>query len=183
MTRRLSDLAMTERPAPLPLLQGLRKSDFDIQTLDDEIRVDRLCVDLLKHFFLHLTKEQGCPPEQAGEFCNGADYFLREFIIADRNDNLFAVDAVRVRQFAGHWYITRTMEPNMDELGGILAGTAACYRYLAAQGLVDRERAEAIAAACEDLDFYAQRIDSFWAIEDGGFDAWRRRCPLDEKGR
>jgi hypothetical protein len=176
---------MTERPAPLPPLQGLRISDYEIHDLEDEIRVDRLCVDLLKHLFLDLTREGGCEPEQAGEYCHGADYFLREFIIADRNINLFTITAYHVRQFAGHWYIIRTMEPNMVELGNILAGTTACYRFLATQGLITKEQAEAIEAACDDRDFYARRIDQFWAIEDGGYEAWRAACPLEapEAGR
>lgn len=161
-----------------PLLQGLNKSDYLIENLDDEIRVDKQCVDLLRRLYQDLTKQSGLAPEQAGEFCHGADYFLREFIIADRRVNLFAVEASHIRQFAGHWYIVRTPEPNLKELANILSGTAEFYRFLARQGLMTEEITNEIAAQCLELDYYQQRIDGFWAIEGDGYEAWRQACPL-----
>lgn len=173
---------MDNQSEVLPLLKGLDKSAFHVGSLDDEIRVDRLCVDLIRHLYQHLTHEDGLEPERAGELCHGADYFLREFIIADRNDNLFHIGAERVRQFAGHWYIVRNLEPNRAELAGILAGIAACYRFLTRQGLIPQAACAEIVAACDELDNYDARIESFWAIGDGGYDAWRAACPLDEPG-
>jgi hypothetical protein len=162
-----------------PLLQGVHKNDYNIVDLDDEIRVDQLCVGLVRHFNLHLTQQGGLSPEQAGELCLGADYFLREFIIADRRQNIFAIEAERVRQFAGHWYITRTTEPNLTELQSILKGTAGFYSYLADQGLINSEIAGEIDVQCREFDYYQKRIDDFWSIEGEGFDAWRQACPLE----
>jgi len=162
-----------------PLLQGLNKNDFNIASLDDEIRVDRRCVDLLRHFYQYLTCHEGLSPQQAGEICHGADYFLREFIIADRRDNLFRTSAERVRQFAGHWYIIRTPEPNLAELTRILEGTTLFYGFLAEQSLVERQVSLEIARQCDKKDYYQHRIDEFWAIEGNGFDAWRQACPLE----
>lgn len=164
---------------PLSLLQGLKTDDYTITTLDDEIRVDQLCVDLLRRFNQHMTQQARLNPEQAGEICHGADYFLREFIIADRHNNLFRIDPERVRQFAGHWYIIRTPEPNMIELDTILKGTAEFYDYLANQGLVDQQNAADIKAHCLEHDYYQQRIDDFWAITGEGYNAWRQACPLE----
>lgn len=163
-----------------PLLQGLNKADYDVENLDDEIRIDRQCVDLLRRLYLDLTKQSGVAPEQAGELCYGADYFLREFIIADRRENLFAINASHIRQFAGHWYIIRTPEPNLKELAGILSGTAEFYRFLARQELITENLASEIAAECLRLDDYQQRIVDFWAIEGDGYDAWRQACPLTQ---
>ena len=162
-----------------PLLQGLNKTDYNIQNLDDEIRVDRLCIDLLRHLYQDLTQQRNVPPEQAGEFCQGADYFLREFIVADRCENLFTVEALRVRQFAGHWYIVRTPEPNLNELTRILTGTAEFYGFLSRQELVTVVTADEITSQCRELDYYQQRIDDFWAIEDDGYTAWQQACPLE----
>jgi len=162
-----------------PLLQGLNKNDFNIVTLDDEIRVDRRCVDLLRHFNQHLACQKGLSPEQAGEICHGADYFLREFMIADRRDNIFRTSAERVRQFAGHWYIIRTTEPNLTELATVLNGTALFYNFLAEQNLVDPQVSMDIAQQCNETGYYQRRIDAFWAIEGDGFDAWRQACPLE----
>ena len=162
-----------------PILRGVNRNDFNIVTLDDEIRVDKRCIDLLRHFNQYLTYQEGLPPEQAGEICHGADYFLREFIIADRHDNLFCTSALRVRQFAGHWYIIRTPEPNLTELKNILKGTAMFFNFLAGQELVDLQVSLDITQQCNDVDYFQQRIDNFWAIEGDGFDAWRQACPLE----
>jgi len=170
---------MTTSAELRPLLQGLSKTDFDILSLEDEIRVDRRCVDLLHHLFQDLTVQQGLSPEQAGELCHGADYFLREFIVADRRANLFHTEDMHVRQFAGHWYIIRTPEPNLSELRVILAGTAEFFQLLGRQGLVAADVVAAIAAQCRELDYYQQRIDAFWTIERDGYDAWRQACPLE----
>lgn len=161
-----------------PLLQGLNRTDYNIANLDDEIRVDSLCVDLLRYLYQELVQKQGLPPEQAGEHCHGADYFLREFVIPERHKNLFAVEAKDLLQFAGHWYIIRTPEPNLTELKKILTGTAELYSYLASQKLVSRDTAEAISTQSRQLDYFQKRIDDFWAIEGDGYDAWREACPL-----
>ncbi|HAD03696.1 MAG: hypothetical protein A2091_06925 [Desulfuromonadales bacterium GWD2_61_12] len=150
---------------------------FNIATLDDEIRVDGLCGRLLQTFCRDLVAA-GEEPLRAGQLARGADYFLREFIIADRHDNLFHLDPLRVRQFAGHWYIIRNLEPNAAELRELLSGVEAFYRYCAEHDKVPRHIADAIAIACHHLDYYAERIEAFWAIVDDGFAAWQNGCPL-----
>jgi len=150
---------------------------FNIVTLEDEIRVDELCGRLLQTFCRDLVTG-GEEPLRAGQLARGADYFLREFIIADRHDNLFHLDPQRVKQFAGHWYIIRNLEPNVAELRDLLAGVEAFYRYCADHGKVPLSGAEAIATACHNLEYYADRIESFWAIVDDGFASWQNDCPL-----
>ncbi len=146
------------------------EANFDIATLEDEIRVDVLCSRLLQTFCRDLVAA-GEEPLRAGQLARGADYFLREFIIADRHDNLFRLDPLRVRQFAGHWYIIRNLEPNVAELRDLLAGVAEFYRYCADHGKVTRSCADTVAVACQNLDYYAGRIEDFWAIVDDGFAA------------
>lgn len=150
---------------------------FNIICLDDEIRVDGLCGRLLQTFCRDLVNA-GEEPLRAGQLARGADYFLRDFVIADRRDNLFRLDPLRVRQFAGHWYIIRNLEPNIAELREMLTGVEAFYRYCAHHGKVTPLTAEAIAQACHDLDYYAARIETFWAISGDGFSAWEKECPL-----
>ena len=169
---------MTPKAELHPLLQGLNKTDYNIVNIDDEIRVDKLCVDLLRHLYQALIQNNGMQPEQAGGCCHGADYFLREFIIPERQKNLFSVEAIDLKQFAGHWYIIRTPEPNLSELKSILTGTAEFYRYLSNQKMVSKEAADAMTAQSEELDYFQKRIDDFWTIEGNGYDAWREACPL-----
>jgi len=159
-------------------LNRINSKDFDVLTIDDEIRVDALCASLLLAVRDRLLSADNSDPFMVGELCQGADYFLREFIIAECADNLLRLPPERIGQFAGHWYIIRTLEPNTGELATILSGIAACYRVLAEAGLVETRLAEEVTAACAELPVYSQRIDDFWAITDDGFDRWRAACPL-----
>lgn len=159
-------------------LQQLKKEDYTIRSFDDELRVDQLCTRLLRRFFEDMTGHEGFSPLEAGELCHGADYFLRDFLVADRHLNLFETTAEQVRQFAGHWYIVRTPEPNMTELAAVLAGIHAFYHYLAGRDLVSAGQVQQIIEACGAFAFYRERIETFWAIEGDGFLTWRQACPL-----
>jgi len=168
--------------APIPLdLKQVKPDDFEVRTLDDEIRVDEYCCRLLLAIRDQLLAAGSFDPVEIGALCQGADYFLREFVVAECNDNLFRLPAERIRQFAGHWYIVRNLEPNARELTTILAGISVCYQVLAGHGLVDPELAAAIGVMCADLPYYHQRIEDFWSIESDGFDHWRSGCPLPKR--
>ena len=156
----------------------VQREDFTVHNLDDEIRVDALSRRLLLAIRDVLLERGDLSPLQVGKLCHGADLFLRDFVVATCGDNLFHLPPERVRQFAGHWYIVNTLEPNGAELAVILDGIAACYEVLADQGLVERTRYAAILAACADLPGYLQRIEDFWAISADGYDRWRAACPL-----
>jgi hypothetical protein len=153
---------------------------FEINNLDDEIRADQSCVRLLRLFCRDLIEEEGLAPRDAGTLANGADYFLREFIIAERRENIFAIAAGRIRQFAGNWYIIKNLEPNMAELSTILQGTQAFYSFAGKIGRVPPDVVERIGRECGELDYYQQRIESFWAIEGGGYQRWEERCSLKD---
>lgn len=154
---------------------------YQIATLDDEVRADRSCVALLQLFRDELLAA-GIDGVEAGSRAHGADYFLREFIIGDRRENILELAYGRVRQFAGHWYIVRTMEPNREELSSILAGVAGFYAFLTRHGKVPAELRDEVAAECRELDYYQRRIETFWAITGDGFTAWRNLCPLPPAG-
>jgi hypothetical protein len=153
-------------------------ASFDIASLEDEIRADQLIGDLLRQFFADQVEGLQQEPEVAGRLTRGADYFLREFLISDRRENIFHIRPERVRQFAGNWYIIRNLEPNMADLGDILEGVAAFYIWLDKARNVTTERATEINRHCQDFEYYQQRIESFWAIEGDGFSAWNMDCPL-----
>ena len=157
-----------------------RPESFDIADLQDEIRADRLCHRLLEVFYLDLVEEERTAPAAASLLAYGANYFLREFVIPDRQQNIFTLPPQAVRKFAGNWYIVRNMEPNLAELSDILRGVDAFYRFCSRTGKVSRDRAEAISRECAELDFYRRRIETFWAIEDDGYHAWERECSLKD---
>jgi hypothetical protein len=139
---------------------------FDVANWQDEARVDRLCVELLKKFHRSLLDEQQTEPLEAGNLARGADYFLREFIIGDRQENIFDITPKRVRQFAGNWYIIKNMEPNMEELTDLLFGIDAFYSWCTDIGHYDDELQKQIQSYCQDLDLYRERIEKFWDITD-----------------
>ena len=154
--------------------------NFEIDDLEGEINADKLCNRLLRLFYLHLHEEHSCTPEKASALTYGADYFLREFVIGDRQENILRIPPRRVNQFAGNWYIVKNLEPNMEELAVHLEGIHRFYAYCAAVGLVSSEQAEGIGRECGRSAYYRQRIENFWAIEDDGFFAWDRECPIKD---
>ncbi|MBE0596374.1 MAG: hypothetical protein IH614_03800 [Desulfuromonadales bacterium] len=155
-----------------------KTEQFDVGDLQDEIRVDDLCGRLLRFFYLHLVEEEKRSPNEAGTLAHGADYFMREFIVPDRRENIFAISPFRVRQFAATWYIIRTVEPNMLELTRILHGVEAFYRYCQRLGRISAAQLAGIEQECHNLPYYGERIDRFWAIEGDGYFAWEEEVSL-----
>ena len=156
------------------------KNTYNIDSLDSEIAVEHRCTALLKQFHANLLTEE-IEALDAGQIAHGADYFLREFIIGTCRENLFDIEPVRVQQFAGHWYIVKTLEPNLKELTQILQGISVFYSYLHQQGALDSAKLEKIKTYSTDIDFYRRRIESFWDISgDTGYPQWCQACPLPE---
>jgi len=155
----------------------LTKSDFEIGTLDDELRVDGLCRELLMTFY-HDRIAAGLDENEATLLASSADYYLRDYLIGVRQLNLLDCEPDEVRKFAGNWYIVNTMEPVIEEIEAHLHGIREFYRFLAGIDAVDAEFLQAIETDCADLTFYQARIDSFWAINDDGYYEWERVCSL-----
>ncbi|MDY0268091.1 hypothetical protein [Trichloromonas sp.] len=156
----------------------LNRDSYRLAGLDDEIRADQLCHELLRHCYLHLVEKHDLTAEEASHLCYGVSYFLCEYLIPEARINPFDLGARDVRRFAGHWYIIRNMEPNLIELTGILEGILAFAAFCRDRELMTDEQIAAIETACAELDYYRERINSFWAIEKEGYDAWRAACPL-----
>jgi len=157
----------------------INKKEFDQETLDDALRVDRLCQDILKHFYLSLQGE-GLSPETATRLAGSADYYVRDFVVDNRVHNLFEERTGLVRQFAGNWYIVNTLEPDIKELGEHLAGIAAFYRFLHDRKLISSSFFKRIEKECADVGYYESRIESFWAIKGDGYEAWEKACTLKD---
>jgi hypothetical protein len=157
----------------------INKVDFKLGTLDDELRVDELCKELLMEFYNRMLAD-GIPPDLASRLAGSADYFIRDFVISIKGRNIFCETPGLVRQFAGNWYVVSNLEPKGEELAGHLEGIRAFYRYLNSRELISAEFMELIEAECDDLGYYSGRIDSFWAIVDDGYLSWERECSLKE---
>jgi hypothetical protein len=154
------------------------KKNYDIHSLNDEIRADGLCDRLLKECYLHLVNHHELTAEEASRYCYGACYFLQEYLIPNRQVNLFDITPQLIRQFGGNWYIIKNMEPNLAELTGILEGLLAFYDYFRHLELISMQHLEEVQICCADLDYYQSRIDTFYAIENDGFFKWDADCSL-----
>ncbi|MDY0184766.1 MAG: hypothetical protein RBR43_02655 [Desulfuromonadaceae bacterium] len=148
-------------------------------SLADELQADNQCANILREFHTHLL-EQKTSPLKAGSLAQGADYFLRDYIISACRCSIFTPPQECVKQFAGHWYIVNTLEPAMKEIEPMLQGIAAFYQFLAANSQVDLELVAQIRKDCSSTEWFAQRLEAFWAIEGDGYLHWRAECPLPE---
>jgi hypothetical protein len=158
------------------------KDLFTPGTMEDDLRVDLNCKRLLQQFYNRLLAD-GLSPEEATLFANGADYFLRDFVVDIKGLNLFAEKTGIVRQFAGNWYIVNTLDPDIRQLTRHLQGIKAFYGYLRDRELISAAYLENISKECDDLFFYERRIESFWAISGDGYPDWERECSLTEGGK
>ena len=156
------------------------KKEFDIETVEDEIRVDRLCQELLLGFYQALL-DSGIAPEEATALANGADIFVRDFVVAVKQQNLFTEQPGVVRRFGGNWYIVSTYEPKMELLSRHLRGIARFYRHLCDLALISEEFCRQMEEECSDTRFYEQRIKSFFDITGDGYLEWERACSLRER--
>jgi hypothetical protein len=155
------------------------KSEFEINSLEDEIRADNLCRELLQRFYRHLLDKDILPGE-ATALASGADYFTRDFVIAGKQKNIFEEHPGMVRQFAGNWYIIKTLEPDIRELSAYLEGVKSFYGFLQQCGLISDRFLQLVESECENSAFYEERIKSFWEIRGDGYFAWERECTLKD---
>ena len=173
---------MTERKGnecDLAAEPPIDKDAFTPGTPEDDLRVDNLCKRLLRRFYDRLLGD-GLPPDEATALANGADYFIRDFVVDFKALNLFAEKSGIVRQFAGNWYIVNTLEPDIGQLARHLRGIKAFYRFLRDNELISAECLENSEKESDDLAFYESRINSFWEIKGDGYPAWERECSLKE---
>ena len=159
--------------------KNINRDDFRLGTLDDELRVDGLCRELLMEFYNRQLAD-GLDPETASMLAGSADYFIRDFVVSIMGRNIFCETPGLVRQFAGNWYIVSTLEPNGAELVGHLEGIRAFYRYLRDRDLISAGYLERVEAECDAFGYYEGRIDSFWKITADGYLAWERECSLKD---
>lgn len=154
--------------------------NFEFDSLEDELRVDGLCRQLLEKFYHHL-QNTGLTPEQASDLAYSADYFVRDYHLDFLQQNILRPCSGHVRYFAASWYITRTLEPEMAVLERHLTGIVAWYRFLREQHLISSDELADVEQEAAQLDYYRDRMERFLSLAGDGYDAWDRECQLPEK--
>ena len=162
-------------------LSAISHGDFATAGFEDDLRVDRLCRELLLRFYEQLLAD-GIPPAEATSLAGGADCFLRDFVVDRMRTSPLAGEPGLVRRFAGTWYIITSIEPDAGELCRHLDGVGEFFRFLHQNGLVADAYLEMAAAECADRQWYAGRIRSFLALSGDGYRAWERDCPIGSAG-
>jgi len=155
-------------------------ADFDFDGLEDELRVDGLCRQLLERFYIYL-QNSGLTPEQASGLAYSADYFVRDYLIDFLQQNILRPLSGHVRYFAASWYITRTLEPEMVVLEHHLAAIAAWYRFLRQQHLISSDELAEVEQEATQVAYYRDRMERFLALAGDGYDAWDQECLLPER--
>lgn len=151
--------------------------DFDLATIEDEVRVDERCQTLLKRFYQQL-QGSGHTPQHASALAYSADYYLRDYVIDFSRQNVVRPQPGLVRRFAATWFITNTLDPEMAVLMRCLEGIREFYRYLHGRHMISADELAFIEEEASLTDYYRKRIEDFLAIAGDGYVAWESECPL-----
>lgn len=153
--------------------------DFDFTTMEDELRVDERCQSLLKQFYQHLQLH-GRTPQQASDLAYAVDFYLRDYVLDYSRSNVVRPQPGIVKKFAGNWFITHTLDPEMVSLERHLEGIREFYRYLHSLHFICREELVWLEDEAAQNEFYRKRIENFLAIYGEGYVTWDAECPLKD---
>lgn len=152
--------------------------DFDFNTLEEEIRVDQQCRQLLHQFYIWM-QNNNLTPERASELTYAVDYYLRDYLLDFLRVNPLRPQSGQVRCFAANWYITRTLEPEMTVLEKHLDGIVLLYTFFQELGLITADDLSHLMQEAADRSYYQKRIETFLALVGEGYEAWNRECPFN----
>lgn len=167
-------------PDQLPQITSVHE-EFDFETLEDELRVDGQCRQLLQQFYDYL-QGTGITTQRSSELAYAADYFVRDYQLDFLQQNILQPSSGQVRYFAASWYITRTLEPEMRVLEQYLDGIVAWYRFLRGLNLISDQLLSSLEQEALEREYYRSRIDRFLALAGDGYADWDRECPLPAVG-
>lgn len=150
--------------------------DFEFESIDEELLVDGRCQEILKQFYLFL-QQQGMAAEEASELAFSADLYLRDYLIDFGRQNIVRPHPGIITKFAGSWYITHTLDPELASLERHLTAISELYRFLQRRHLISADELSFLLEEAGGLEFYRQRIESFLNLTGAGFAAWDAECP------
>jgi len=153
--------------------QGSLRGEFLLKGSDDFVRLDNLCLDLLRDFARWLREEAGESAERAGALARAADRYLRDFVVDCKETGPADEDPTLVRQYVGNWYVIHTLYPTHEEIDLILEALRRLYAYLEVRGILPCRTREAVHQMLSDGAFFHERLEAFWALTPEGIDAWR----------
>ncbi|MDO9309121.1 MAG: hypothetical protein Q7V04_08665 [Deltaproteobacteria bacterium] len=150
--------------------------DFEFDTIDEELLVDQRCQQLLNRFYLYL-QQRGVAVELASDMAYSADLYLRDYLIDFARQNVVRPQPGIIRKFAGSWFITHTLDPEMEMLDRHLSAIVSFYSYLHSQHMISADELAFLVQEADQNDYYKNRIDTFLGITGDGFVLWDQECP------
>lgn len=153
--------------------------DFDFETMDEELRVNERCQSLLRSFYDYLLAG-GEEAQLASDLAYCADHYLRDYLVDFARQNVVRPASGVVRRFAATWFITRTLEPEMDVLERHLRAIRELYGFLRQQHFISREELAWLEEEVSLTEYYRHRLESFLALRGDGYEEWEAECPLKE---
>jgi hypothetical protein len=151
-------------------------NDFEFDSIDEELLVDERCQQILKQFYLFL-QQQGMSAENASELAFSADLYLRDYLIDFGRQNIVRPQPGIVTKFAASWFITHTLDPEIDLLTRHLTAISELYRYLHRQHMISADELAFLLKESGELEYFQQRIDTFLNLSGAGFVTWDSECP------
>ena len=153
------------------------RSDFDFETLEEELRADERCRALLKRFCAHLL-DRGEAPQFVSDLAFCADFYLRDYLIDFARMNVVKPTSGIVKRFAATWLITRTLDPDMPLIERHLLAIREFYSFLKIQRFISEEELFMIEEEAAQTAYYSQRLERFLAIKNDEYIAWEAECSL-----
>ena len=150
--------------------------DYEFDTIDEELLVDERCQQILKQYYLSL-QQQGMTAEHASELAFSADLYLRDYLIDYGRQNIVRPQPGIVTKFAGSWFITHTLDPEMTLLERHLTALSELYRFMHRRHLISADELSFLLQEAGQLEYYRQRIETFLNLTGDGFVAWDAECP------
>lgn len=150
--------------------------DFEFASLEEELLVDQRCQQILNNFYLYL-QQRGMLAEHASELAFSADLYVRDYLLDFARQNIVRPQPGIIRKFAGSWFITHTLDPEMGLLERYLSAIMEFYRFLHHQHLISVDELSFLLMEAGQLDYYRERIAGFLNICGEGFFEWDAECP------
>ncbi|MBI5444835.1 MAG: hypothetical protein HY900_26935 [Deltaproteobacteria bacterium] len=152
-----------------------KREDFRLRGPDDFVRLDGLCLELVKEFFATLQEPSHGSrlPEAASALAHAADRYVRDFLVDFMERDPGDPAERLVRQYVGNWYIVQTLEPSHEEIETILEALDLFYAFLASLGLLEAAEASSFRKALSDHAFFHRRLEEFWDLTPERISAWR----------
>lgn len=160
-----------------PRIVRFEREEFDFVTIEDEVRVDGRCQELLKYFHQQLL-DRGLTPQASSDLTSRADYYLRDYVIDFARQNVLRPKPGIIMGFAANWFITNTLDPEISVLDLHLEAIREFYRFLNQQQFISGEELAVLDEEAGRSEFYRQRVESFLAITGDGYISWKAACPV-----